>query len=71
MRQLEREIRIGLRTDTSRLTDVIAQYDETLTALDELNAAWQQQQALVQEIIALRKGLLEEPKIPPARRKYV
>ncbi|EAA3840750.1 type VI secretion system ATPase TssH [Salmonella enterica] len=66
MRQLEREIRIGLRTDTSRLTDVIVQYDETLTALDELNAAWQQQQALVQEIIALRKGLLEEPKIPPA-----
>ncbi|ECI4026787.1 type VI secretion system ATPase TssH [Salmonella enterica] len=66
MLQLEREIRIGLRTDTSRLTDVIVQYDETLTALDELNAAWQQQQALVQEIIALRKGLLEEPKIPPA-----
>ncbi|EGO0047304.1 type VI secretion system ATPase TssH [Salmonella enterica] len=66
MRQLEREIRIGLRTDTSRLTDVIVQYDKTLTALDELNAAWQQQQALVQEIIALRKGLLEEPKIPPA-----
>ncbi|EAP1215186.1 type VI secretion system ATPase TssH [Salmonella enterica] len=66
MRQLEREIRIGLRTDTSRLIDVIVQYDETLTALDELNAAWQQQQALVQEIIALRKGLLEEPKIPPA-----
>ncbi|EDY9314018.1 type VI secretion system ATPase TssH [Salmonella enterica] len=66
MRQLEREIRIGLRTDTSRLTDVIAQYDETLTALDEVNAAWQQQQALVQEIIALRKGLLEEPEIPPA-----
>ncbi|EBN8672071.1 type VI secretion system ATPase TssH [Salmonella enterica] len=66
MRQLEREIRIGLRTDTSRLTDVIVQYDETLTALDEPNAAWQQQQALVQEIIALRKGLLEEPKIPPA-----
>ncbi|EEP1367430.1 type VI secretion system ATPase TssH [Salmonella enterica] len=66
MRQLEREIRIGLRTDTSRLTDVIVQYDETLTALDELNAAWQQQQALVQEIIAPRKGLLEEPEIPPA-----
>lgn len=66
MRQLEREIRIGLRTDTSRLTDVIVQYDETLTALDELNAAWQQQQALVQEIIALRKGMLEEPEIPPA-----
>ena len=60
MRQLEREIRIGLRTDTTRLTDVIVQYDETLTALDELNAAWHQQQTLVQEIIALRKGLLGE-----------
>ncbi|EAS1758231.1 type VI secretion system ATPase TssH [Salmonella enterica] len=60
MRQLEREIRIGLRTDTSRLTDVIVQYDETLTELDELNAAWCQQQSLVQEIIALRKALLEK-----------
>ncbi|EEH9715139.1 type VI secretion system ATPase TssH [Salmonella enterica subsp. enterica] len=60
MRQLEREIRIGLRSDTSRLTEVIVQYDETLTELDELEAAWHQQQALVQEIISLRKGLLEE-----------
>ncbi|KAA0543544.1 MULTISPECIES: type VI secretion system ATPase TssH [Citrobacter] len=60
MRQLEREIRIGLRSDTSRLTEVIVQYDETLAELDELDAAWHQQQALVQEIIALRKGLLEE-----------
>ncbi|PNO80142.1 type VI secretion system ATPase TssH [Citrobacter koseri] len=60
MRQLEREIRIGLRSDTSRLTDVIVQYDETLAELDELEAAWHQQQALVQEIIALRKGMLEE-----------
>lgn len=63
IRQLEREIRIGLRTDTSRLNEVIAQYDETLAKLDELNAAWQQQQALVQEIIALRKTLLEGAKI--------
>ncbi|MBJ8794727.1 MULTISPECIES: type VI secretion system ATPase TssH [Citrobacter] len=60
MRQLEREIRIGLRSDTSRLTEVIVQYDETLTELDELEAAWHQQQALVQKIISLRKGLLEE-----------
>ena len=63
IRQLEREIRIGLRTDTSRLNEVIAQYDETLAKLDELNAAWQQQQALVQEIIALRKTLLEGAEI--------
>ncbi|EBC4879186.1 type VI secretion system ATPase TssH [Salmonella enterica] len=60
IRQLEREIRIGLRSDTSRLNEVLAQYDETLTELDALEAAWHQQQTLVQEIIALRKGLLDE-----------
>lgn len=60
IRQLERELRIGLRTDTSRLTDVLVQYDETLTKLDELETAWRQQQTLVQEIISLRKALLEE-----------
>ncbi|EDS6805048.1 type VI secretion system ATPase TssH [Salmonella enterica subsp. enterica serovar Legon] len=60
IRQLEREIRIGLRSDTSRLNEVLAQYDETLTELDTLEAAWRQQQTLVQEIIALRKGLLDE-----------
>lgn len=58
--QLEREIRIGLRSDTSRLNEVLAQYDETLSELDALEAAWRQQQTLVQEIIALRKGLLDE-----------
>ncbi|EPR3745813.1 AAA family ATPase, partial [Escherichia coli] len=36
----------------------LVQYDETLTALDELEAAWHQQQALVQEIITLRQQLL-------------
>ncbi|HBJ6730687.1 TPA: type VI secretion system ATPase TssH, partial [Salmonella enterica subsp. enterica serovar Kintambo] len=60
IRQLEREIRIGLRSDTTRLTEVIVQYDETLSELDALEAAWRQQQTLVQEIIALRKGLLDE-----------
>lgn len=58
IRQLEREIRIGLRTDTTRITEVIVQYDEVLTQLDELEAAWHQQQALVQEIITLRQRLL-------------
>lgn len=58
IRQLERELRIGLRTDTSRMTEVLVQYDETLTAFDELEAAWHQQQALVQEIIELRQQLL-------------
>ncbi|ENC2564985.1 type VI secretion system ATPase TssH [Escherichia albertii] len=58
IRQLKRELRIGLRTDTSRMTGVLEQYDKTLTALDELEAAWYQQQALVREIIALRQQLL-------------
>lgn len=58
IRQLKRELRIGLRTDTSRMTGVLEQYDETLTALDELEAAWYQQQALVREIIALRQQVL-------------
>ena len=35
---------------------VLEQYDETLSALDELEVAWQQQ-TLVQEIIALRQQL--------------
>jgi type VI secretion system protein VasG len=60
IRQLEREIRIGLRSDTPRLIEVLVQYDETLTKLDELDAAWHQQQQVVQEIIALRKRLLDE-----------
>ncbi|EPM2314432.1 type VI secretion system ATPase TssH [Escherichia albertii] len=58
IRQLKRELRIELRTDTSRMTGVLEQYDETLTALDELEAAWHQQQVLVREIIALRQQLL-------------
>ncbi|ENA5523424.1 type VI secretion system ATPase TssH [Escherichia albertii] len=58
IRQLKRELRIGLRTDTSRMTGGLEQYDETLTALDELEATWHQQQALVREIIALRQQLL-------------
>lgn len=40
------------------MTEVLEQYDETLSALDELEVAWQQQQTLVQEIIALRQQLL-------------
>jgi len=58
--QLEREIRIGLRTDTARLDEVHAQNEMARNELQALEAAWHQQQTLVQEIIALRKGLLEE-----------
>lgn len=57
IRQQARASHPGLRTDTSRMTEVLEQYDETLSALDELEVAWQQQ-TLVQEIIALRQQLL-------------
>ncbi|MEE9649067.1 type VI secretion system ATPase TssH [Enterobacter soli] len=60
IRQLEREIHIGLRTDTERLEEVRAQYETAQTELLALKEAWRQQQVLVQVIIALRKGLLEE-----------
>lgn len=58
--QLEREIRIGLRTDSTRLDEIHAQYETTQAELQALDEARRQQQTLVQEIIALRKGLLEE-----------
>ncbi|EKS4626880.1 type VI secretion system ATPase TssH [Salmonella enterica] len=58
--QLEREIRIGLRTDSTRLGEIHAQYETTQTELMALDAAWRQQQALVQEIIDLRQTLLAD-----------
>jgi len=56
--QLEREIRIGMRTDTTRLNEIHAQYETAQQALQTLVSAWRQQQLLVQEIIALRQQLL-------------
>ena len=38
------------------MDDVHAQYEAIQTELQTLDAVWRQQQALVQEIIALRKG---------------
>ena len=60
IRQLEREIRIGLRTDTARLDEIHAQYETTQEELRTLEEVWHQQQMLVQEIIALRQQLLAE-----------
>ena len=62
IRQLEREIRIGLRTDGGRLDEVHAEYETAQAELRSLETAWQQQQTLVQEIIALRQVLLAEVK---------
>ncbi|HAV7858991.1 TPA: type VI secretion system ATPase TssH [Salmonella enterica] len=63
IRQLEREIRIGLRTDTGRLDEVHAQYETARVELQTLDATWHQQQTLVQEIIALRQVLLAEAEV--------
>ncbi|MEY5943113.1 AAA family ATPase, partial [Salmonella enterica subsp. enterica serovar Corvallis] len=60
IRQLEREIRIGLRPDGGRCDEVHAQYETAQAELQALDAAWHQQQTLVQEIIALRQTLLTE-----------
>ncbi|EDW2262101.1 type VI secretion system ATPase TssH [Salmonella enterica] len=60
IRQLEREIRIGLRPDGGRRDEVHAQYETAQAELQALDAAWLQQQTLVQEIIALRQALLTE-----------
>ncbi|WP_371973213.1 type VI secretion system ATPase TssH [Lelliottia nimipressuralis] len=70
IRQLEREIRIGLRIETARRDEVQAQYENAQQALRTLEDAWHQQQALVQEIIALRQQLLttEEQTLSHAER---
>ncbi|EII0540110.1 type VI secretion system ATPase TssH [Salmonella enterica] len=60
IRQLEREIRIGLRPDGGRCDEVHTQYETAQAELQALDAAWYQQQTLVQEIIALRQTLLTE-----------
>ncbi|EBY6258682.1 type VI secretion system ATPase TssH [Salmonella enterica subsp. enterica serovar Warnow] len=60
IRQLEREIRIGLRPERGRCDEVHTQYETAQAELQVLDAAWHQQQALVQEIIALRQALLTE-----------
>ncbi|WP_054178828.1 type VI secretion system ATPase TssH [Trabulsiella odontotermitis] len=60
IRQLEREMRIGLRTDASRLKEIHEQYESTQIALQTLEDAWHQQQSLVQEIIELRQTLLSD-----------
>lgn len=58
IRQLEREIRIGLHTDTARLDEVHARHDDAQNELKALDEAWRQQQTRVQAIIALRQQLL-------------
>lgn len=71
IRQLEREIRIGLRIETARRDEVQAQYENAQQALRTLEDAWHQQQALVQEIIALRQQLLTTEEQTPSHAEHL
>ncbi|MCT6971878.1 type VI secretion system ATPase TssH, partial [Salmonella enterica subsp. enterica serovar Albany] len=51
---------IGLRPDGGRRDEVHTQYETAQAELQALDAAWHQQQVLVQEITALRQTLLTE-----------
>ncbi|HEX4504024.1 MAG TPA: type VI secretion system ATPase TssH [Scandinavium sp.] len=60
IRQLTREIRIGLCSDSTRLDEIQEQHETVRNELQCMEAAWTKQQALVQAIISLRQQLLEE-----------
>ncbi|MQL49841.1 type VI secretion system ATPase TssH [Photorhabdus khanii] len=57
---LAREQRMGLNQHTDRLDELRLQQQETAEKLAELEASWQQQQQLVQQIIKLRRQLLTD-----------
>ncbi|MFO6299430.1 type VI secretion system ATPase TssH [Rahnella selenatireducens] len=58
IRQLEREQRIGLHQNNTRLNELHQLYEETQIQLNELNIGWQHQRDLVHQIISLRHELL-------------
>ncbi|WP_411705903.1 type VI secretion system ATPase TssH [Edaphovirga cremea] len=55
---LEREQRIGLPGDEKHLEQLRQNYADTDDQLTQLEASWQEQRALVQQIVALRSTLL-------------
>ncbi|MCT8353030.1 type VI secretion system ATPase TssH [Photorhabdus kayaii] len=57
---LAREQRMGLNQHTDRLDELRQQQQEATEKLAELEASWQQQQLLVQQIIELRRQLLTD-----------
>ncbi|MCW7763855.1 type VI secretion system ATPase TssH [Photorhabdus luminescens] len=57
---LAREQHMGLNQHTDRLDELRRQQQETTEKLAELEASWQQQQQLVQQIIELRRQLLTD-----------
>ncbi|MEQ2018481.1 type VI secretion system ATPase TssH [Photorhabdus bodei] len=57
---LAREQRMGLNQHTDRLDELRQQQQEATEKLAELEASWQQQQLLVQQVIELRRQLLTD-----------
>lgn len=58
---LERESKLGLKDNKTRLKKLATKCKEAQKELDEIHALWEKQQSLVNKIIQLRKVLLAEP----------
>lgn len=58
IRQLEREQRIGLQQNNSRLEELHQLHEDVQIQLNELDIGWQNQRDLVHQIITLRHELL-------------
>lgn len=58
IRQLEREQRIGLQQNDTRLNELHQLHEETKIQRDELDKSWKHQRRLVHRIITLRHELL-------------
>ena len=60
IRQLERELHIGLHQNDLRLHELHQLYEENTVQLNELETCWHHQRELVQQIVALRHELLAQ-----------
>ncbi|MEW7311346.1 type VI secretion system ATPase TssH [Buttiauxella gaviniae] len=74
IRQLERELHIGLHQNDARLHELHQLYEENSVKLNELDTCWHHQRELVQKIIALRHEMLAQDEnntalIPEQREK--
>lgn len=74
IRQLERELHIGLHQNDARLHELHQLYEENSVKLNELDTCWHHQRELVQKIVALRHEMLAQDEnntalIPEQREK--
>ncbi|WP_109079367.1 type VI secretion system ATPase TssH [Aggregatibacter kilianii] len=57
---LERELKLGLSSNESRLSQLRNNFDVNALKLDNVRQSWQKQQSIVKSIIELRSKLLED-----------